>query len=267
MRKIIIFPSLLVISLIHYTVIAQEDSKTINETTTGSAGIKTNGNNNIPNSKDNPLPKGLLKFPYYLSADQYCIPAKVSLRLIGEDDSNYIVYRPDRTSFGKWLFEPDIAENSKIICHEGKTDEIKPVIPVSTKVHLKKSETKIHEADQFGWQYGGLIAPYKYYTSNDDLTGAATIAPYFGWRLNFPSLNFSFTPVLFAGPTMINATKSDGSSTNLFGLSSGAGVLMTLHQEFNMGFLLGYDVTSDEEEFENNGRPWISISFGLDFSK
>ncbi|NOF82419.1 hypothetical protein GWZ53_17195 [Vibrio cholerae] len=219
----------------------------------------------IPTSNDNELPKGVLQFPYNIYVDNYCIPAKLSLRLIDQDDQHYIAYRPNRSKLGYELYEPPVKdENYKDIsdyCGSKYT-----LLPESQKISLPKSEVNLDHANKFGWQYGALIAPYKYYISNGDLSGGATIAPYFGWRLFFEPINISITPIFFAGPTMVNVEKSDGSDSNVFGVSTGTGLLVELHKEFNMGLVLGYDVVSKNEDFNNNGRPWLSISFGYNFS-
>ncbi|EPT8452262.1 hypothetical protein ACVS4I_003092 [Vibrio fluvialis] len=217
----------------------------------------------IPKSSDNELPKGVLQFPFHIYTDQYCIPAKLSLRLIDQDDENYIVYRPNRSWLGYMLYEPPVKKEEFV--QEACGSNLR-LLPESAKISLSKSQINLDYASKFGWQYGALIAPYKYYTSNGDLSGGATIAPYFGWRLNIEPINFSFTPILFAGPTMVNVEKSDGSDSNVFGVSMGTGLLLELHKEFNMGFVLGYDVVSKSEDFDNNGRPWLSVSFGYNFS-
>ncbi|WP_172570917.1 hypothetical protein [Vibrio fluvialis] len=231
---------------------------------TGNSGTNTENATSVPTSSDNELPKGVLKFPFDLSSDDYCIPAKVSLRLIDQTNDSYIVYRPERGALGDWLYEPNLEDKSGKPKNNYCGDN-KPILPASRKIKLAKKEVNLDYASKFGWQYGALIAPYKYYTSNGDLSGGATIAPYFGWRLNIEPINFSFTPILFAGPTMVNVEKSDGSDSNVFGVSVGTGLLLELHKEFNMGFVLGYDVVSKSEDFDNNGRPWLSVSFGYKF--
>ncbi len=217
-------------------------------------------------SGKNDINKDLFSFPYAIYVDQNkCIPAKATLALSYDENSNsstntqnYNIYRPKRNFFGRHL------ENWVVDDSDCKGKSILSMGEPS--VAIPKAKIIEDDASFFGWKYGALIAPYKYYVSSHTVKGSTTIAPYAGWKIDRNSIGFEMAPIIFAGPALIEATDSSGNTSSLFGISLGLGVLFELNDEFNIGALYGYDVVNKSEDFADNGHPWVSLSIGYNLS-
>ncbi len=211
-------------------------------------------------SSDNTLLNDFISFPYTLSiSNTKCIPAKATIKL-GENSNTekYSIYRPKRALLGGVLESRVDSDDSCTGSKELKIGE--------APVTIDKSSIIERDASRFGWKYGALIAPYKYYKSSHTVKGSTTIAPYAGWKFDSNSSGFEIAPILFSGPAMIEATDSNGNTSSLFGISIGVGLLFELNDEFNIGALYGYDVVNKSEDFADNGRPWVSLSIGYNLS-
>lgn len=119
-----------------------------------------------------------------------------------------------------------------------------------------------------GWTYGTLVVPYKYQFRGDrSVTGGATLGGYVGRRFLISGLSNQW--IVFAGLTKVDVpSEKDGQTTTeqLAGLSYGVGLLTTVKQAFQLGVVVGADRVSKSAEYVNNGKPWISLSIGFDFS-
>ncbi len=211
-------------------------------------------------SSDNTLYDDFFSLPYTLNlSNGVCIPAKATLKLSVDSSSNeYNLYRPKRAWLGSKL------ENLAV---DNSTCEPSKLLKVgAAPVPIVKSKIAEQDINRFGWKYGALIAPYKYYRSSHTVKSSTTIAPYAGWKFDSNSSGFEIAPILFSGPAMIEATDSNGNTSSLFGISIGVGLLFELNDEFNIGALYGYDVVNKSEDFADNGHPWVSLSIGYNLS-
>ena len=121
-----------------------------------------------------------------------------------------------------------------------------------------------------GWTYGTLIVPYKYQIKGDrSLSGGATLGGYFGWRQTAWGTGLQY--VVFGGATKVDVPKTDAqgavTTESLAGLSYGVGILGTLKNDFKLGLVVGTDRVSKSAGYVNNGKPWISLSLGVDFTQ
>ncbi len=122
--------------------------------------------------------------------------------------------------------------------------------------------------NRHGWTYGTLIVPYKYQFGGDrSVSGGATLGGYMGYRTSLSGSSVAF--ITFAGPTKVDvAQMKDGkaSTESLAGLSYGVGLLGTIKDGFKAGVVLGTDRVAKSAGYPNNGKPWISLSLGYDFT-
>lgn len=124
--------------------------------------------------------------------------------------------------------------------------------------------------DRRGWTYGTLIVPYKYQFRGDrSLSGGATVGGYFGLRNSVHGTSVQL--VAFGGATKVEVPKTDaqGQTTteSLAGFSYGLGLLGTLKSSFKLGLVVGTDRVSKSAGYVNNGKPWVSLSLGVDFTQ
>jgi hypothetical protein len=119
-----------------------------------------------------------------------------------------------------------------------------------------------------GYSYGTLTVPYKYQLKGDrSLGGGATLGGYVGRRTE--TFGLSNQLVAFAGVTKVDVPVTDNGKSRtdqLFGLSYGVGLLSTVKGAFQLGLVVGADRVSKSANYANNGKPWVSLSLGFDFT-
>ncbi len=122
---------------------------------------------------------------------------------------------------------------------------------------------------RLGLTYGTLVVPYKYHVrGNKEFTGSASMGGYLGYRIQRTAIESQL--VVFLGATTIQAptTGADGKVTtnNLAGVSYGVGWLGTIKNDFQLGIVVGADRAGRSANYVNQGKPWIAVSLGFDFS-
>jgi len=125
--------------------------------------------------------------------------------------------------------------------------------------------------DRYGLTYGTLIVPFKYQIKGSkDFTGSSTLGGYLGFRQDRSGVTgLALQYVGFLGVSNVSVpTTTNGTTTNQdkFGLSYGIGILGTVKNNFHLGLVVGADHVSPSAGYVNNGKPWIAISLGADFS-
>lgn len=124
-------------------------------------------------------------------------------------------------------------------------------------------ETLIDKADydRYGWTYGVLAAPFKYYwNAGHELSAGASIGPYFGYQKGDAGGSAAF--VASVGLTSASVKNSDGSSSQKNGLTFALAWLFEIKNDFNFGIINGWDMFAKNEGVLNSGRPWLSITVG-----
>ncbi len=243
-----------------------------------------------------------LSFPYDVvltdGPNNYCLPSGEVVRIQAYDEKVYEVYR---ISNWGWTSKSDLKDEEKLRksvllgakiasasdqsakareidtqVTNGKTPEY--YCATSSTQYLPRRQLVRAEvgkggfipdnAVMSGFSYGVLLVPYKYYTDSKNFGGAVTVAPFAGYRIDWSNVGIEATLVGFAGPTSLQGKDDSGDSTNLFGLSYGAGLLFEIKNDFNLGFVLGADKVSksDRSKFEDDSDMWFAISLGFDFS-
>lgn len=211
------------------------------------------------------------------NGQEHCLPRGEEVRILNYDDGVYELYRITNYFFTSKSDEEeekklinDYKEEENQLCYR-KGKEKPPLLkrgdsPIKVKENV--GGFVVDYGEQKGWTYGALVVPYKYYIKPGDITGAATVAPYAGYRWDLNPTGFEFRPIFFAGPTVLTGIEENGDSTSLFGLSVGLGLLFEINNEFNAGFVVGKDYVSsgDKSKFDAHADKWIALSLGYDFS-
>ncbi len=121
-----------------------------------------------------------------------------------------------------------------------------------------------------GWTYGGLAVPYKYHPKGSkSFTGAATLAPYMGYRFDRYGSAFGMKIIGFAGISQVDVIQNvDGEevSQSLSAFSYGGGVLGEINKSVQAGIVIGKDRVSDSANYTDNGETWISLAIAFPFS-
>jgi hypothetical protein len=129
----------------------------------------------------------------------------------------------------------------------------------------KRMIVEERDRDRFGWTYGALVAPFKYYRKERDFSAGASVGPYLGYRLHDRQGSSS---VLALGIGMATASVTtnnpDGSTStsNTTGMSAALAYLLDIKGSFNVGFLAGADYYSKSQNVANSGKLWLGLSFG-----
>jgi hypothetical protein len=113
--------------------------------------------------------------------------------------------------------------------------------------------------------YGVLVIPYKFHTSDQSLTGEATLGGFAGYQLTWPGVAIS--TVISAGVGVVNLTKQEnGTSTtnNAPSFTAAGGFIISLTKSnlFQIGLLCGLDWAGEGKQYKYEGKPWIAFSFG-----
>lgn len=135
---------------------------------------------------------------------------------------------------------------------------------------------------RYGWTWGALTMPYKYYPGTKTFTSSAPIGMYIGRR--YGQAGAGFTLALAATISSVKADTvdpdvlTDGKptitgTTNAAALSWAAGAMWDLTKApggrpFKAGVFVGADrVNADKSvSYRENGKPWVAIQIGYDFT-
>ena len=131
-------------------------------------------------------------------------------------------------------------------------------------------DTLVNTGDRyrFGFTYGVMAAPFKYYRGSKTFDAGAQIGPYIGYRV-WDRQGSSTVLALGIGATSARVKVTDGSTTTeetKNGLSWAFGVFTEFKNSFNVGLLWGMDMFSAADAVPNQGAHWLSVSFGYKLS-
>lgn len=133
------------------------------------------------------------------------------------------------------------------------------------------SETLVSTTDRyrFGWTYGLMVAPFKYYRKARTFDAGAQVGPYIGYRVwDRPG---SSTVLAFGiGATSAKVKTVNGNTTTedtKTGISWAFGILNEFKNSFSVGVLWGADMFSSADAVPKNGAHWIAVSIGYKLSK
>lgn len=121
------------------------------------------------------------------------------------------------------------------------------------------------DTTRFGWTYGILVAPFKYYWSEQSFSTGAAVGPYLGYRLyDRPGNSTVLAGAVGASTATVKTENADGTTTSSQknGLTFALAYLFNIKRDFNVGFIGGWDVFSKSDDVPTSGKLWLSLSFG-----
>lgn len=138
-------------------------------------------------------------------------------------------------------------------------------------VLVQQNDIRVTPPDRFGLTYGTLLVPFKYHFRGDkDFTGGASLGGYLGFRQDrsgVTGLALQYVGFLGAANVAVPQTVNGVSTTqNMTGVSYGLGIIGTVKDAFHMGVVIGADRVNSSANFKDNGKAWLAISVGFDFS-
>lgn len=139
-------------------------------------------------------------------------------------------------------------------------------------VAIDSSVISSFNPDRYGLTYGTLLVPYKYHLGGDkNFSSGTSLGGYIGFRQDKSGkTGLAMQYIGFLGASSIAVpTNADGqaSTQNVTGVSYGFGIIGTVKSDFNIGLVLGWDRVGKSTTYANDGKMWIAISLGFDFSK
>ena len=149
--------------------------------------------------------------------------------------------------------------------------------PGAPVVEMAASDLAAIGANRYGWAYGVLAMPYKYYKGAKKIGDGVTIGPYVGWRQGEPGAGTTFA--LSIGLSKVKGEVRDAqdkitSTPDLAAISAAAGVMWDIRKStgvtkpFTIGLFVGTDRVSADNvvKFPNNGKGWVALQIGYDFT-
>jgi hypothetical protein len=281
--RVVIF--LLYLSLVNQ-VYAQSSSASSTSSSSSSASLSSANSNSSSSSyviKDDGDYKvgNKIRFPVEVSgklldeslqpSQSVAVPTTSILRILDVDKDRMIV-KVSKGSFLRYLkitHPQEIKENwatdRGLKSHGSGEQNLKDkAIQIDAKAVVLLSPSRN------GWTYGGLAVPYKYHPKGSkSFTGAATLAPYMGYRFDRYGSAYGLKIIGFAGISNINVTQNvDGEEVtqSLSAFSYGGGVLGEINKSVQAGLVIGKDRVNDNVDYVDNGETWISIAIAFPFS-
>jgi len=129
----------------------------------------------------------------------------------------------------------------------------------------KRTVLEDYDRDRFGWTYGVLVAPIKYYVKPHEFSAGASVGPYLGYRVHDRQGSSSVLAISIGAATAtITTNNADGSSssTNTTGLTLAGAYLVDIKGAFNVGLLAGTDIFSKSQNVPTSNKLWLGLSFG-----
>jgi hypothetical protein len=121
------------------------------------------------------------------------------------------------------------------------------------------------DRNRYGWTYGLLVAPVKYYVKPHEFSAGASVGPYLGYRFHDRQGSSDvFAVSVGASTATVTTNNADGSSssTNTTGLTVAAAYIVDIKGMFNVGLLAGTDIYSKSQNVPTSNKLWLGLSFG-----
>ena len=137
-------------------------------------------------------------------------------------------------------------------------------------VLIAPEDLKMLPPDRYGLTYGTLLVPYKYHFSGSDFGSGASVGGYLGYRWDRSGvIGIALHPVVFVGAATIPVSQVNNGQVkteNMAGISYGIGLLGSVKDEFQLGIIIGADRVNKSADYRYNGKVWLAISLGFEFS-
>ncbi|WP_162932173.1 glycoside hydrolase family 19 protein [Solimonas sp. K1W22B-7] len=190
---------------------------------------------------------------------EYCATAGSVARISKEVDTDvYLRF----TQIGS--VDNDLDTPSTKALEDCKGDDL---VATGIAYKIPRADFESMEISLRGFEYGGLIVPFKYYLGGEkSIKSSATIAPYVGYH--WPIFwGLTFTPIAAAGVGMVPVEGASGETENKTALSTAIGMVITSakSEEYKAGIVFGKDFLSktDRANDETVGKVWFSLYLGV----
>jgi hypothetical protein len=144
------------------------------------------------------------------------------------------------------------------------------LVVVDDVVALEQADLVSIPVSRYGLTYGALLVPFKYHLAGSrEFTGNASLGGYLGYRHSSQAQGLEMKWVAFFGATNVSVSQTSNGQTsnlNLAGVTYGVGLIGNVKNAFQLGVIFGADRVSNSAGYKENGKPWIAISLGYDFS-
>jgi hypothetical protein len=124
--------------------------------------------------------------------------------------------------------------------------------------------TEDRDRSRFGYTYGVLVAPFKYYRADRQFSAGASVGPYLGHRIHDRQGSSTVAAIAIgAASTTVKTQNADGTENTSVktGLSIALAAISQF-KDFNVGLIGGRDFYSKSDNVPFSGRVWLSVSFG-----
>ena len=195
----------------------------------------------------------------------------------GGPETKFLVTKDDKTDL-----TVDLRSTSTCAAGVAKDRCLEP----DTKYSVAKADVLALRYNKIGWEYGMLVAPFKFHLHDKSLTSSASLGPYMGY--SWGNDGFGLTLVGTAGITtlsteVVQPPATTGASTNASpatntttktssqtGFTSALGLIWTISKGtgIHAGILYGKDWAGSNATvpYKHEGRPWLSLEIGLPLS-
>lgn len=199
---------------------------------------------------------------------QYYAPAGSVLTVDSDVFSNADSIRKVRVSFR----ECRLASAYMGSCQEPAKEcaSGKKIVVGGNQYEISVEKLEKTATDTTGFDYGTLVVPFKYQLHDNTITGNTTIGQYLGYK--YTTTGLSFIPVISAGLGVISISQKDSqqnvttSSAPSFSVAYGLIVNILKNGLFQAGIMSGWDWAGKGSQYKYEGKPWISISLGTNWT-
>jgi hypothetical protein len=203
------------------------------------------------------------------------VPSTVSESVdkLGGPKSSTPIYITLESQEGEGIFSTPNIWPSWICGAKKDTDSVPGGADTTAKVgdtYLTSREV-LEQRDhmRYGFTYGVLITPFKFYTGGDSgrnhVAGQTTIGGYVGYRF-YERNGTSSVFAVSAGPVSATGNNTtNGSTVNVNGASVAIAYLAEIKERFTAGFIMGKDFYEKPEgvDVPINAKLWIGVNLGV----
>lgn len=137
-----------------------------------------------------------------------------------------------------------------------------------------------HGASRYGWAFGALAMPYKYYPSAKRFTAGLPIGAYLGWRRGVAGSGNTIAVAVTLSQVRADLVTKDAQGNEVItrgadvaALSGAFGMVFDISKRpsskaFKAGLFFGKDRvnTSDNVRYDLNHKWWMAVQLGYDFT-
>lgn len=124
----------------------------------------------------------------------------------------------------------------------------------------KEILSTIYDRTRYGFTFGVMVTPFKFYPKQNHFESRATIGGYLGWRMH-DRQGASNAIAIAIGPTTATVNNGNG-AVSVAGASAAIAWLGDIKDSFSAGVLLGADYFSKAANVPYAGNAWIGVNLG-----